>query len=148
MLCLGCGDMFLTAVRYLWAFPTTCVGLLFVLPTLVSRGRMQVVDGVLELHGGFAEWFLRRMTTIPGGASAMTLGHVVLGRDRGALDRTRTHERVHVRQVERWGGLFLPAYLLCSLWLWLRRKNPYLDNPFEKEAYGSEFHPDADSPRI
>jgi hypothetical protein len=131
--------MFLTAFRYVWALPTTCVGLVMVLPTLLSGGRMQFVSGVLELHGGFTSWCLRKLVRIPGGASAMTLGHVVLGRDPAALDRTRDHERVHVRQVERWGPLFLPAYLGCSLWLWLRKKNPYLDNPFEKEAYGTEF---------
>lgn len=135
--------MLMTALRYLWALPTTCVGLVLVPPTLASGGRMQFVSGVLELHGGLVGWILRRLVPIPGGASAMTLGHVVIGRDVGALDRSRDHERIHVRQVERWGPLFLPAYLACSVWLWLRRKNPYLDNPFEKEAYGTEFGLDA-----
>jgi hypothetical protein len=65
----------------------------------------------------------------------MTLGHVILGRDTAALAATREHERVHVRQYERWGPLFIPAYLGCSLYLWLRRRDPYYDNPFEVEAY-------------
>jgi hypothetical protein len=95
----------------------------------------QVVDGVLELHGGLIEAFLRRGTLLPGGASAMTLGHVVLGRDREALRRTRAHERVHVRQCERWGPLFVPAYLLASLTAHLNGSDGYLDNPFEREAF-------------
>jgi len=68
----------------------------------------------------------------------MTLGHVVLGRDELLLDLTRDHERVHVRQCERWGPLFIPAYLLASLWVKLRGGRPYEDNPFEREAYGRE----------
>jgi hypothetical protein len=28
-----------------------------------------------------------------------------------------------------------PAYLLSSLYLWLAGRNPYRDNPFEREAY-------------
>jgi hypothetical protein len=41
-----------------------------------------------------------------------------------------------VRQYERWGPLFLPLYLGYSLVLWLQRRDPYLENPFEVEAYG------------
>lgn len=66
----------------------------------------------------------------------MTLGHTIIGQDRVALDVARDHEQVHVRQYERWGPLFLPAYLGCSLILWLRRRDPYRDNPFERAAYG------------
>ena len=71
----------------------------------------------------------------------MTLGHVVLGRSLGALDDTRAHERVHVRQCERWGPLFLPAYGLASLAAALRGRNAYLDNRFEREAYGRGYNP-------
>ena len=67
----------------------------------------------------------------------MTLGHCVLGRTRADLVRSRRHELVHVAQYERWGPLFVPAYLLCSAWLWLRGRDPYLDNPFEVEAYAA-----------
>ncbi len=66
----------------------------------------------------------------------MTLGHVVIARTIELHDLTRTHERVHVRQCERWGPLFVPAYLLASLVQWARGRNPYMDNPFEREAYG------------
>ena len=129
-------------IRYLWALPTTAVGLLFVLAGLLTGGRARVVRGVLEVHGGLVAFFLRRLTPLKGGASAMTLGHVVLGRTAQDLDLSRDHERVHVRQCERWGPFFIPAYLLASLVLFLRRRNFYEDNPFEREAYGRTRRPD------
>jgi hypothetical protein len=96
---------------------------------------MNRVDGVYELHGPVIAWLLQNGTLLKRGASAITLGHVVLGRDRETLARTRIHERIHVRQYERWGPLFLPVYLLASLFVLLRGGHPYWDNPFEKEAY-------------
>jgi hypothetical protein len=75
----------------------------------------------------------------------MTLGHTVLGRTPADLACTREHELVHVAQYERWGPLFIPAYLGASAWLWLRGRHPYWDNPFEKEAYGLEFGSDGRS---
>jgi hypothetical protein len=124
-------------LAYLWTLPTTAVGLLvFLLAAIRGRGtRYQIVDGVLEVHGGLVEWFLAHGTLLEYGASAMTLGHVVLGRDELALDLTRDHERVHVRQCERWGPLFLPAYGIASAVVFLRGGRAYLDNPFEREAY-------------
>jgi len=133
----GCAvayDIEVKVLRYLWTLPTTSVGLLFLLPTLI-RGRAKIVQGILELHGPFVSLFLRRCTLLKGGASAMTLGHVVIGRDQLCLDQTRDHERVHVRQAERWGPLFLPAYLIASLVIWCKGGRAYLDNPFEREAY-------------
>lgn len=67
----------------------------------------------------------------------MTIGHVILGQDLFCLDACRDHEMVHVRQYERWGPLFLPAYGIGSLWAWCRGKHPYYDNPFEREAFDS-----------
>ena len=129
----------LRILLYLWASPTTAVGLLFVPAALVGRGGgVQLVDGVLELHGGAVRFFLEKCTLLPGGASAMTLGHVVLGRDRRALDSTRAHERIHVRQVERWGPFFLPAYVIASLVALLRGRDAYRDNVFEREAFERE----------
>lgn len=116
---------------YLWAFPTTVLGLVFA-PFASS---VQLVDGVIEIHGGLAAMFLRHCTLLRGGASAMTLGHVVIARTAELLEVTRSHERVHVRQCERWGPLFLPAYLIASLVVLLRGGNAYRDNPFEREAY-------------
>lgn len=126
---------------YLWTAPTSALGLMFFIPIPVPAryGRVgkRIVDGVLELHGGAVTLFLRHGTLLRGGASAMTLGHVVLGLDQAALDRTRSHERVHVRQAERWGPLFIPAYLFASLFAWIRGRHPYLGNRFEREAFES-----------
>lgn len=119
---------------YVWAFPTTALGLLFVPESLLS-GDVRFVDGVLEVNGRLVRWFLTHCTILRGGASAMTLGHVVLARSRAVHDATRCHERVHVRQCERWGPLFIPAYLTMSAVLWFRGLRAYEDNPFEREAF-------------
>jgi hypothetical protein len=123
--------------RYLWALPNTVVGLLF-LPTTLQRGSaVRVVDGVLEIHGPLVATMLRHLP-ISGGAAAITFGHVVLGRNQRALDVTRTHERIHVRQCERWGPAFIPAYLLAGAWAGLRGRGAYQGNYFEREAYRCE----------
>jgi hypothetical protein len=116
---------------YVWAAPTSAVGLTAGVLALGTGGRAQRRQGALEFHGGFARWFLERRIV---GASAMTLGHVILGRDEQCLDACRGHEQVHVRQVERWGALFLPAYVIASLWAWASGSHYYLDNWFERDA--------------
>jgi hypothetical protein len=125
----------LSLLVYAWTLPTTLLGLWLLPVALVTGGSYQVVDGVLEIYGGAVAWLLRRATLLEGGASAMTLGHVVLARDDTLAALTRDHERVHVAQAERWGPLFIPAYLLGSVLALVRGKRPYLDNPFEREAY-------------
>lgn len=120
---------------YLWAFPNTALGLACWPIALITGGQATVVRGVLEIQGGAVRWMLTRCLPL-GSASAMTLGHVILGQDQSCLDCARDHEHVHVRQCERWGPLFLPAYLAASLFLYLRGRDPYFDNPFEREAYG------------
>ena len=124
------------AARYAWSLPNSAVGAVLAAAALATGGRAAVVRGVLEAHGGIVAFILHRMVPLHGGASAMTLGHVVLGRDAGCLDRTRTHERVHVRQCEAWGPLFIPAYVLASMLAILRGRHFYRDNPFEREAFG------------
>ena len=123
------------ALIYLWTAPTTLFGLWLLPLALLTGGGYRIVNGVIEIHGGIVCWLLRHCTLLPGGASAMTLGHVVLGRDCFCLDSTRAHERIHVRQAERWGPLFVPAYLIASLVALLRGQRAYLDNAFEREAY-------------
>jgi hypothetical protein len=121
--------------KYLWAFPATLLGLAFVPLTWLTGGTIAVKRGVLEIHGGAAAAFLRRGVPGLGPAAAMTLDHVILGRDQHCLDQSREHEHVHVGQYERWGLLMIPAYLLASLAVFLRGGDPYLDNPFERQAY-------------
>lgn len=129
--------MLLRVGAYLWASPTTALGLGVTAITLVTGGGCSIVSGVVETHGGFARFVLRTFVPLPGGATAMTLGHVVIAVDAQAHELTRTHERVHVRQYERWGPLFVPAYLGASLWQLARGRDAYRDNPFEREAYAS-----------
>ena len=126
---------FLRPFVYLWVFPGSLVGLLLIPLALVSGGGVQVVDGVLEAYGGWLSRLLQQPCWVSGPIAAITFGHVVLGCDRPTLDRTRLHERVHVRQYEKWGLLFIPAYVLASAWIRCRGGNAYLDNPFEVEAY-------------
>jgi hypothetical protein len=124
-------------IVYLWAFPITALGLSLATTIVISGGQARVVDGVLEVCGGATDFWLRRIVglVLRGGASAMTLGHVVLARDSDLLLITRAHERVHVRQCERWGPLFIPAYVGASLWAWATGRRPYKDNFFERQAF-------------
>jgi hypothetical protein len=118
---------------YVWASPWTLLGALVGLAGLLTGGRARRRGPILEFHGGAVTWLLARFPVRP---MAMTLGHAVLGRSGAALDVAREHELVHVRQYERWGLFFIPAYLACSLYLWLRGRDAYRENPFEREAYG------------
>jgi hypothetical protein len=122
---------------YTWAAPTTLVGLATGSLTLMTGGRVQARRGALEFHGGFATWFGDVC-----GFDAMTLGHVILGRDALCLDVLRDHEQAHVRQVERWGPAFIPAYLAASLLAWHRGGHYYRDNWFERDARRACGEPD------
>ncbi|MFZ5831211.1 MAG: hypothetical protein ACOY3P_14060 [Planctomycetota bacterium] len=120
---------------YLWASPATLLGLLPLPLVWLQGGKVHLVRGVIEIQGGIVTWLLGRRFPWIAGCAAMTLGHVVWGRDQLCLDGSREHEHVHVRQYERWGPFFLPAYLLASVWVAIRGRHPYFDNPFEREAY-------------
>ncbi|QEG33392.1 hypothetical protein [Bythopirellula goksoeyrii] len=102
---------------------------------LTQGGKATVVDGVVEAQGGIITKLLQIGLPWVGAGAAVTLGHVVWGCDQQCLDSTREHERVHVRQYERWGPLFIPLYLAASAVAALRGLDPYRDNPFEREAF-------------
>lgn len=123
-----------TAVALLWASPYTLFGLLVGGLGLCTGGRTQRHGRVIEFYGGAVSWFVRHLP-LGEGTLAITLGHTVLGQTAAGLDIARRHELVHVRQFERWGPFMGPAYLLCSALLWLQGRQPYWDNPFEREAY-------------
>lgn len=119
---------------YIWAAPNTLLGAAAGFVVLCLGGHVRLVHGAAEFHGGVLG---RLCTNLPAGYcfSALTLGHVILGTSRAALDAARRHEHVHVRQYERWGVFFLPAYGLSSLWQLLCGRRAYRDNFFEREAY-------------
>ena len=125
----------LKPLLYLWASPATLLGLLPLPLVWIQGGRARVIRGAIEIQGGWVTRWLKRGLPWVGGGAAMTLGHVIWGRDEECLSSCRDHEHVHVRQYERWGPLFIPAYLLASLIAWYRGYHPYLDNPFEREAF-------------
>lgn len=120
----------------LWALPWTLAGIALGLVALATGGGYQRSGRVHEFHGGWLNRLLRRVP-IAGGASAMTLGQTVIARTLDDLEFSRDHELIHVAQYERWGIFFVPAYLACSAWLWLRGRDPYFNNPFEVEAYSA-----------
>ena len=129
-------------LRYLWAGPMTVLGLVIAL-ALIRRGRFACVDGVVEAHGPLLDRALALLTPLARGAEAMTLGHVVLGRNARALDATRAHERMHVRQYETWGPFFVPAYLVAGACALVMGRHPYFDNRFEQQAREAEMQRNA-----
>lgn len=114
---------------YFWAGPNTVVAIGI---GLLLGARFRVVSGVIEIHGPAVAWLLKRL---PVSALAMTFGHAIFGQNSEALEITRKHEHVHVRQFARWGILFVPTYLGWSAWLYLKGRDGYRENPFEIEAY-------------
>lgn len=123
-----------TVLLWVWVGPWNVLGILLAVGSRLTGGSWRTSGHTLEVHGGLADWLLRRT---PVDAIAITIGHVILGRTAAALEITREHELVHVRQYERWGPLFVPVYFLLSGWMWLIGKDPYRDNPFEREAFKS-----------
>lgn len=134
----------LTIFRYIWALPNTVLGM-FLLPlAMLFGGTIRRVAGVVEIHGAGSAWMLRNLVPLKGGAAAITLGHIVFGRDESGLARYRAHERVHVRQCERWGPLFIPAYLTAGLAAFVQGGHAYRDNYFERQARAGEAPDPAD----
>ncbi len=124
---------FIRLSKIIWASPYTILGLMIGLLGLCTRGRV-LRRWPLEFCDGGVCWLLEHLPSDY--VMAMTLGHVILGRTETALDICREHERVHVRQYERWGPFLYPAYFGCLLILRWRGKDGYLENPFAKQASG------------
>ena len=125
------------AAVYLWASPVSIAALPFAALGAATGGRLRVVGGVLEAGGGALRPILSR--AVPGfPIQAITLGHVVLGASREDLADSREHERVHVRQYERWGALFPMLYAVSSLRALVLGGDVYGGNAFEREAFQAE----------
>ena len=119
-------------LAYAWTLPNTLLGLLGALLARGTGGSLTWREGVFEAWGGGLRWLNRLRPEI--GIVAITFGHVILASNRIALEQSRTHELVHVRQYELWGPFFIPAYLAASLMARLRGGHSYYDNRFEREA--------------
>ncbi len=111
------------AAAYVWASPYSLLGLLAGLFMVACGGSARLHRGVVEFGGG-AIGRLASRPPAPFCFCAMTLGHVVVGIDHAVLGRVRAHEHVHVRQYERWGPLFVPAYCMSSALQWVRGRRP------------------------
>ncbi|MEM8733830.1 MAG: hypothetical protein AAGG44_06400 [Planctomycetota bacterium] len=122
------------SLAILWASPYSLLGLSVGFVGCLTGGQARFRDHAIEFYGGGTRWMVRRLP-LGERTAGITLGHVILGQTSDGLVRIGAHERVHVRQFERWGLLMGPAYFLASLWVWSRGKHIYWDNPFEKEAY-------------
>jgi len=123
--------------RYAWAGPATLLGLVIGGIAVGCGATARRVDGVVEIAGGALarrtrHWPLARHFC------AVTLGHVVLGRDHDVLDACRAHEQAHVAQYERWGPAFLVLYAASSAWEAIKGNAPYRDNHFERQARAAE----------
>jgi hypothetical protein len=127
--------LILRLAAYLWVMPVSLPALLLALLARAGGAQVRWREGVLEACGGFLPALLATVYP-PMPIAAITLGHVVLAQHQEDLERTRAHERVHVRQYERWGGFFPLIYLSASFAVMLRGGDPYRDNPFEREAFG------------
>lgn len=68
---------------------------------------------------------------------AITFGHVILCVDEPDEFLMR-HELAHVHQYERWGPLFVPAYLVAALASLVKGGHPHTDNLFEVAARRAE----------
>ncbi len=121
------------ALAYIWAAPVSVPAGVMALLARAAGGTAVWRDGVLEAAGGYLPFLLRHMYP-PMPIAAITLGHVVLAQSVAELDATRMHERIHVRQYERWGMFFPFLYLSASMMALLRGGDAYHDNRFECEA--------------
>lgn len=121
-------------LRVLWALPCSLVGALFGLLVVSIGGSARRIDHTIEValsndHADVPAWALTL------GYSAITFGHLVVGQSHEMLAVLRPHERVHVRQYEVLGPLFLIAYPASSLLAWLQGNCPYHGNFFERQAF-------------
>jgi len=123
-----------SCIRYCWVLPVSCIGIVLLPFVILSGGAVVIAAGVIEAEGGITSSLLSRLHP-HAPIDAITIGHVIFGRNRDSLVRCRNHERVHIRQYERWGPFFPVLYLLSSAMAIIRGEDPYRSNIFEQEAF-------------
>jgi hypothetical protein len=122
---------------YVWALPVTILGLM--LAMLFARLESVDEEGILHFvvqPGGPLAWYMRRFHI-----AAFTIGAAVTysSADGPRQIRLMRHERAHVLPTLVLGPLFLPLYVLASLWQLSRGGHPYRDNWFEVRARAAEI---------
>lgn len=113
--------MLLRFLGWLWALPTTLLGLLLGLLSFQMPRRL----GSLILFDGKRRGVTALLARMH--RTAMTLGFVILG-NRPVEGRLLAHERHHVRQSMWWGPFFVPVYLALAV------RYGYRGHPFERAA--------------
>ena len=112
------------ALTVVWSAPLTAVGLLLaLLAGRWPRWDEQLGCFVVRGAGGPSRAALAAV-----GASANTVGLVVLSPGLAPDPVLLAHEAVHARQAERLGPFLLPLYV------WLSARFGYRDNPLERAA--------------
>lgn len=120
-------------MKFAWALPNTLVGLAMGILVIALGGRLRSTPQALEFTFRDRVGQCGRLArTLP--FRGIVFGHVVLAVTAQELASVRAHELVHVAQYERWGPLFIPAYLGSSLWQMLRGRSAYWYNHFEVQA--------------
>ena len=116
-----------------WAAPITLVALLVAMLLCLRHAKLRYRLGAIDCLGLPVADTLDWLPTTAR-VDAITLGHVIFSRDEHIATTWCAHERIHVRQYERW-GIFLPlAYGIASVIAWTNGECPYRDNAFEREA--------------
>lgn len=113
----------------LWNLPNTIIGLI----VLYMYGKSTFKE-MGENHYVAKLWsrFNLHMKRI--NKSAITLGEIVLYRDRAFTKKRINHELVHVNQGRTWGIFFLPLYIIASIVSRVIEGNWHEGNIFEKQA--------------
>ncbi len=141
---IGTQILFVKSIRLLrdiagivWASPYTLIGLFIGIVGLLVGARFKFQGRAIEFCDGGIKWFLHQL---PNGqfTYALTLGHVILGQTEASLEISRSHEAVYIAQYERWGPFMVPVYYLASVYVWLRGRRFFRDNPFEREAIDAD----------
>jgi hypothetical protein len=122
------------ATAVVWSAPMTAAGLL--LAGLAGRRpHWDAALGCFVVRGAGGP---SRVALGIVGASANTVGLVVLSPGEDPDPVLLAHEAVHARQAERLGPFLLPTYV------WLSARYGYRDNPLERAArLGAARHRDA-----
>jgi hypothetical protein len=126
-------ELWIRLLSYIWPLPCTLLGLAIGFFPLLGGREVVFRRGTIGIYGPGIRRLLAKVP-IEGGAAAITLGHSILAADLECYEDSFEHEWIHVRQYLWWGPLFLPAYLVNSLWHRLHGRDEYFDNDFEKQA--------------
>jgi hypothetical protein len=126
------------AMREAWrAFPGDLMALLVMRACAIREPSRRVraggVSAVLVEDPRAAQYLDHQWIPV----HAQTLGRYIFARSELSPEIVG-HELEHVRQWQRLGPLFLPAYVASSGWALLRRRDPYRANHFEVAARARE----------